>query len=61
MRAAPRLPLMGCTTPTDCSCRYLKNADRRDSDRRLLGATETGRWFAGTESRKLGGRRSADT
>lgn len=61
MRAAPRLPLMGCTTPTDCSCRYFKNPDRRDSDRRLFGSTETGRWFAGMESRKMGGRRSADT
>ena len=61
LRAAPRLPLMGCTAPTNCSCRYFKNADRRDSDRRLFGATETGRWFAGMESRKMEGRRSADT
>lgn len=61
LRAAPRLPLMGCTTPTNCSCRYLKNADRRESDRRLFGATETKRWFAGLENRKLGGRRSVDS
>jgi hypothetical protein len=58
LREAPRLPLEGCTMPTNCSCKFRKNADRRDSDRRLLGATETNRWFAGPENRKRGGRRS---
>jgi len=48
---APRLPLMGCTMPTTCSCMFRKNADRRDSNRRLFGATEQYRWFAGRESR----------
>jgi hypothetical protein len=57
---APRLPLHGCTMPTVCSCKFLKNADRRDSDRRLFGATETNRWFAGVESRKRRGRRSEE-
>ena len=61
LREAPRLPLMGCTMPTTCSCRFRKNADRRDSDRRLFGATETNRWFVGVESRKYGGRRSTET
>jgi hypothetical protein len=61
LREAPRLPLMGCTMPTNCSCRFRKNADRRDSDRRLFGATETNRWFAGVDSRKHAGRRSAET
>ena len=60
LREAPRLPLEACTLPTNCSCKFLKAADRRDSDRRLLGATETGRWFAGPESRKRGGRRSTN-
>ena len=60
LREAPRLPLEACTMPTNCSCKFLKAADRRDSDRRLLGATETGRWFAGPESRKRGGRRSTN-
>jgi hypothetical protein len=60
LRKAPRLPLMGCTMPANCSCGFRKNADRRDSDRRLFGATEATRWFAGTEGRKLVGRRSAD-
>jgi hypothetical protein len=59
LREAPRLPLETCTMPTNCSCKFRKDADRRDSDRRLLGETETNRWFAGPESRKRGGRRSA--
>ena len=57
-REAPRLPLYGCTMPTNCSCKFRKNADRRDSDRRLFGTTETNRWFVGVESRKREGRRS---
>jgi hypothetical protein len=60
LREAPRLPLQACTMPTKCSCRFRKNADRRDSDRRLFGATETNRWFAGVESRSCGGRRSVE-
>jgi hypothetical protein len=60
LREAPRLPLEACTMPTNCSCRFRKNADRRDSDRRLFGATETNRWFAGVESRTRGGRRSVE-
>ena len=60
LRQAPRLPLMGCTMPTSCSCKFRKIADRRDSDRRLFGANETNRWFVGVDGRKLGGRRSAE-
>jgi hypothetical protein len=58
LREAPRLPLAACTMPTNCSCKFRKNSDRRDGDRRLLGETETNRWFSGPESRKRGGRRS---
>jgi hypothetical protein len=60
MRGAPRLPLYGCTMPTKCSCKFRKNADRRDSDRRLFGATETNRWFVGPDNRNRGGRRSTE-
>ena len=60
MREAPRLPLYGCTMPTTCACKFRKTADRRDSDRRLFGATETNRWFAGVDSRTRRGRRSAE-
>ena len=59
LREAPRLPLEACTTPTNCSCKFRKNADRRDGDRRLFGTTETNRWFAGRDNRKGGRRRSA--
>jgi hypothetical protein len=60
MRGAPRLPLYGCTMPTKCTCKFRKNADRRDSDRRLFGATETNRWFVGPDNRNRGGRRSTE-
>jgi hypothetical protein len=60
LRDAPRLPLAACTMPRNCSCKYRKNADRRESDRRLFGATETNRWFAGLESRRRGVRRSTE-
>jgi hypothetical protein len=60
LREAPRVPLYGCTMPTNCSCKFLKNADRRDSDRRVFRSTETNRLFAGLESRKRGRRRSAE-
>jgi hypothetical protein len=60
MREAPRLPLEACTMPTNCSCKFRKNADRRDSDRRLFGATATNRWFAGVDGRTRGGRRSVE-
>ena len=60
LREAPRLPLAGCTMPANCSCKFRKSADRRDSDRRLFGATETNRWFVGVECRKREARRSAE-
>jgi hypothetical protein len=58
LHQAPRLPLPACTMPKHCSCKFRNNADRRDSDRRLFGATETNRWFAGLESRRRTVRRS---
>jgi hypothetical protein len=62
LRQAPRLPLAACTTPTNCPCKFHKKADRREeSDRRLFGATETTRWFAGTDNRKHRSRRSSDS
>ena len=60
LHKAPRLPLAGCTMPTNCSCKFRKNADRRDGDRRLFGATETNRWFVGLESRRRTARRSTE-
>ena len=57
LREAPRLPLEACTMPANCSCKFRKHADRRDRDRRLLGVTETNRWFTGPEVRKRERRR----
>jgi hypothetical protein len=59
-REAPRLPLDACTMPANCSCKFRKNADRRDSDRRLFGAIGTNRWFTGVDSRTRRGRRSEE-
>jgi hypothetical protein len=60
LRQAPRLPLETCTMPATCSCKFRKNVDRREGDRRLFGATETNRWFAGRDNRKGGSRRSTE-
>jgi hypothetical protein len=58
LREGLRLPLVNCTKPADCTCKFKKVPDRRDDDRRI-GVSETGRWFAGVEKRKRGrGRRS---
>jgi hypothetical protein len=58
LREAPRLPLPECTMPTRCSCRFRKDADRRDGERRLFAASEINRWFSGPEGRKRKSRRS---
>jgi hypothetical protein len=60
LRDAPRLPLQGCTTPTECSCKYRKKVDRREGDRRLFGATATNRWFPGPDNRLCSSRRAMD-
>ena len=60
LRQAPRLPLESCTMPASCSCKFRKNVDRREGDRRLFGAAETNRWFAGRDNRKGGSRRSTE-
>jgi hypothetical protein len=60
LRQAPRLPLEACTMPTTCSCKFRKNVDRREGDRRLFGAAETNRWFAGRDNRKRLSRRSPE-
>jgi hypothetical protein len=58
LRDAPRLPLSRGAPASGCSCKFRKHPDRRDSDRRLLGETETHRWFAGSERRLHSSRRS---
>jgi hypothetical protein len=60
LRDAPRLPLSACTMPTGCSCKFKKVPDRRDEDRRMLGVSETGQWYAGKEKRTRRSRRSGE-
>ncbi|TVZ38229.1 hypothetical protein P886_2589 [Alteromonadaceae bacterium 2753L.S.0a.02] len=53
---APWLPLSGCTSKSECRCRYLRLSDRRtynrrDSDNGLPGA------LVSSERRRLGDRR----
>ena len=59
-REAPPLPLEACAMPKNCSCKFRKNSDRRGSDRRLFGTTETSRWFVGSDNRKRGCRRAME-
>jgi hypothetical protein len=58
---APQLPLVGCTMPAGCRCKYLKHKDRRTESRRLsdFGATRLG-FFGGHDRRFRRGRRSND-
>jgi hypothetical protein len=60
LHEAPRLPLAACTMPKTCSCKFRKNADRREGDRRLFGAAETNRWFPGPDKRTHRSRRSVE-
>jgi hypothetical protein len=58
-REAPRLPLQGCAMGSNCHCKFVKHAERRDGDRRLLGGNSTKQWFTGSERRRHHGRRAA--
>lgn len=58
MRAAPRLPLAECSMPENCACKFRKNSDRREGDRRLFGGSGTNRWYVGTDNRQRKSRRS---
>ena len=58
MRAAPRLPLAECSMPENCACKFRKNSDRREGDRRLFGGSGINRWFGGTDNRLRKSRRS---
>lgn len=59
---APRLPLMDCSMPDRCRCRFEKYADRRngDEDRRLTYDSVRANWYADAERRRLDGRRDDD-
>lgn len=58
---APLLPLDGCTSTLDCTCRYAKWDDRRQEDRRMIDNGIGAHYYADTEKRKQRkGRRSTD-
>jgi hypothetical protein len=57
---APGLPLLGCSMPERCECRYLKYKDRRGDARRLVDFGLAARLFDGKERRARNGRRSTD-
>ena len=41
-----------------CTCKFRKDPDRRDGDRRLLGGTATNSWYTASERRTRKGVRS---
>ncbi len=43
-RSAPRLPLPGCSMPSECRCRFRKRNDRRSGERRFFGAGGQNQW-----------------
>ncbi len=59
-RDAPPLPLVGCSMPKTCQCKYIKHKDRRTEARRMMDFGLAARLFDGRERRKHGGRRSQD-
>jgi hypothetical protein len=59
---APRLPIIGCTKPELCQCRYQHHADRRAGPRRsgLRSPLSDDRIMAGGDRRRAVGRRDSD-
>lgn len=59
-RDAPQLPMMGCTMPEQCECRYIRHKDRRGEPRRIMDFGASTRIYIGKERRRLKGRRATD-
>jgi hypothetical protein len=58
---APRLPIVGCTNPDGCKCRYQHHEDRRAGPRRSgLRSVRSGVGTAEANRRRLLGRRDSD-
>jgi hypothetical protein len=59
---APTLPMLNCSMPAKCRCRFKKYGDRREDNegRRFNFGAERGAWYAGGQRRKSRGRRNAD-
>ena len=58
---APRLPLVGCTNPEGCQCRFQHHDDRRAGPRRSgLRSAKHGLVAKQDSRRRLPGRRDSD-
>jgi hypothetical protein len=59
---APRVPLVGCTMPGQCQCRYQHHEDRRGSPRRTEHrSSKSAQWeLTGGDRRRSVGRRDSD-
>ena len=59
--SAPRLPIVGCTNPDGCRCKFQHHEDRRAGPRRsaLRGSTREA-WSASDNRRRSIGRRESD-
>ncbi len=57
---APSLPLVACSNPQGCQCRYKHHTDRREDARRDTDVGLPERLFHGTNRRTRSGRRASD-
>jgi hypothetical protein len=59
---APRLPMVGCTNPDGCRCKFQHHDDRRTGPRRSgLRATIQEDWSTDGNRRRTPGRRDLDS
>jgi hypothetical protein len=59
--SAPRLPIVGCTNPDGCRCKFQHHDDRRAGPRRSgLRASTQEAWSTGDNRRRSIGRRESD-
>jgi hypothetical protein len=59
---APRLPLVGCTNPDGCRCKFQHHDDRRSGPRRSgLRTTIRDDWSTDGNRRRTPGRRNLDS
>lgn len=59
--SAPRLPIVGCTNPEGCHCKFKHHDDRRAGPRRSGLRTSTGGvWSTSGNRRRSIGRRDSD-
>lgn len=59
VEAPPRLPVVGCSNPEGCTCKYQHHADRRAGPRRNE-LPKAGAMQAAANRRRMVGRRDSD-